>query len=457
MSESLTAAAQAGDISLLYTSIQEDPYVLERIDEIPFFETPLHVAASAGHTRFAVEVMRLKPSFGRKLNPNGFSPIHLALQNQHNRLVLRLVEIQKDLVRVQGREGITPLHFVAQTGDTNLLAQFLSACPESVEDVTVRGETSLHTAVKSNQFESLKVLIQWLCWSCHKDASSRQKSTLNWKDDEGNTVLHIAALNNDKQAVRLLIDRDVDLNSKNLEGWTPLDILAENQPQMRQVDHYRDVRDILRRAGASYSSSIRSFGTLASKLRSEKVTFFRKILVGIFRSKRNISSDTRNALLVVLVLIATSSYQAALSPPSLAYSSSVDKSQAGFSALAPAPTSSYGYVDDYIKDRHIFPYVFSLINTFALLGSTVLICFLLPSERIMKLMVVPLWLFYWCYIWTIYYCHFEAFYLLIGFVCFIPLVVLFRLSEIETDDQVMVYLLRRTQRSVKNSQVCWST
>ncbi|KAJ7954576.1 Ankyrin repeat-containing protein [Quillaja saponaria] len=128
MSESLTAASQAGDISQLYTSIQEDPYILERIDDIPFFETPLHIAASAGHTRFAVEIMRLKPSFGRKLNPNGFSPIHLALQNQHNRLVLRLVEIQKDLVRVQGREGLTPLHFVAQNGDTDLLDQFLSAC-----------------------------------------------------------------------------------------------------------------------------------------------------------------------------------------------------------------------------------------------------------------------------------------------------------------------------------------
>ncbi|KAJ7952590.1 Ankyrin repeat protein [Quillaja saponaria] len=392
MTESLTVAAQAGDISLLYTSIQEDPYILERIDDIPFFETPLHVAASAGHTRFAVEIMRLKPSFGRKLNPNGFSPIHLALQNQHNRLVLRLVEIQKDLVRVPGREG----------------------------------------------------------------ASSWQKSTLNCKDDEGNTILHIAAFNNDKQAVRLLIDRDIDLNAKNLEGWTPLDIIAQNQPQMPQVDNYRDVRDILRRAGASCSSSIRSFGTLASKLRSEKVTFFRKILVGIFRSKRNISSDTRNVLLVVLVLIATSSYQAALSPPSLAYSSSVDKSQAGFSALAPAPTSSYGYVDDYIKDRHIFLSVFSFINTFALLGSTVLICFLLPSERIMKLMVVPLWLFYWCYIWTIYYCHFEAFYLLIGFVCFIPLVVLFRLSEIETDDQVMVYLLRHHSVKCEKSHGCWT-
>ncbi|KAJ7954577.1 Ankyrin repeat protein [Quillaja saponaria] len=415
MSESLTAAAQAGDISLLYTSIQEDPYILELIDDIPFFETPLHVAASAGHTRFAVEIMRLKPSFGRKLNPNGFSPIHLALQNQHNRLVLRLVEIQKDLVRVQGRE-------------------------ESVEDVTVRGETCLHIAVKSNQFDSLKVLTQWLRWSCHKGASYRQKSTLNGKDDEGNTILHIAALNNDEQVIKLLIDRDVDLNAKNLEGSTPLDILAQNQPQMPQADNYRDVRDILRRAGASCSSSIRSFGTLASNLRSEKITRFRKILVGIFRSKRNISSDTRNALLVILVLIATSSYEAALGTLEIL----IGKSQAGFSGSPPAPTSFSAHVAD------IYTYLFYYINNLVRLVSTMFICFLLPSERIMKLMMVPLCLFYWCYMWQ------TGLLLLIGFLCFIPFVVLVRISQIETDDQVMAYLLRHTQRSVKKPQLCWS-
>jgi ankyrin repeat protein len=84
---------------------------LERIDVIPFVDTPLHIAASAGHTQFAMEIMKLKPSFARKLNQDGFTPMHLALQNNQTQVVLQLLDVDEDLVRVQGREGVTPLHY----------------------------------------------------------------------------------------------------------------------------------------------------------------------------------------------------------------------------------------------------------------------------------------------------------------------------------------------------------
>ncbi|KAK7313078.1 hypothetical protein VNO77_37459 [Canavalia gladiata] len=87
--ERLKAAAEEGDIDLLYTLIQEDPYVLDRLDLIPFVETPLHIAASFGHLRFATEIIRLKPSFAWKLNQQGLSPIHLAMLNGQKRMVFR--------------------------------------------------------------------------------------------------------------------------------------------------------------------------------------------------------------------------------------------------------------------------------------------------------------------------------------------------------------------------------
>jgi ankyrin repeat protein len=39
---------------------------------------------------------------------------------------------------------------------------------------------------------------------------------------DNNTALHIAAINNDYNAVRLLFDKDADPNAKNLDGFTPL-------------------------------------------------------------------------------------------------------------------------------------------------------------------------------------------------------------------------------------------
>ena len=195
----LEEVAISGDIDRLYALIQRDPYILEDVDAIPFVDTPLHVAASAGHIQFATEIMKLKPSFALKLNPQGFSPIHLALQNNHKELVLRFVYIKKDLVRVKGREDITPLHFVSQTGEIDLLAKFLSACPDSIEDVTVRSETALHIAVKYQQFEALHVLVRWLERNTREGADHLEHSILNWKDVAGNTILYLSALNDDRK------------------------------------------------------------------------------------------------------------------------------------------------------------------------------------------------------------------------------------------------------------------
>ena len=187
MEQRLETTAKAGDIDCLYLLLKEDAYLLERIDQVPYINTPLHVAASTDNVYFALEIMRLKPSFARKLNPDGYSPIHLALQHGQTQMVLRLLDFDRDLVRVQGREGKTPLHFAAEYDMIDLLAEFLSVCPESIQDWTIRKETALHIAVKHNKLEVLQVLVGWL------QLVEKDNQILNWTDDEGNSVLHIAS------------------------------------------------------------------------------------------------------------------------------------------------------------------------------------------------------------------------------------------------------------------------
>ena len=73
-----------------------------------------------------MEMMRLKPSFARKRNQDGWSPMHLALQNNPEMqniqtMLLQLCDVDKDLVRVQGKGGVNPFHYVAQTGNMKLL------------------------------------------------------------------------------------------------------------------------------------------------------------------------------------------------------------------------------------------------------------------------------------------------------------------------------------------------
>ncbi|MED6217240.1 hypothetical protein PIB30_016055 [Stylosanthes scabra] len=285
---SLEEAAVSGDIDTLYAATQMDPYILEHVDSIPFVDTPLHIATSSlnlknhphlhfKYLHFVTEIMRLKPSLALKLNQQGFSPIHLALQNGHTNMVCHFVDINKDLARVRGREGITPLHFVSQTGDSELLAYFLSACPDSVEATTIKGETALHIAVKCKQIDALQVLIGWLIRHVRMDAWTLQRSILNWKDEEGNTILHLSAHSNDIQALDLLAKTEmVNLNAKNSEGLTALDKAGS-----------REIERKLLIAGAKHGSRVKDDGSLA---------------------------EQRDAYLVVAALIVAAIFQTALSP-----------------------------------------------------------------------------------------------------------------------------------------------
>ena len=195
----LKAAAEAGHADILYHLIQEDPYFLERTDEVPFIDTPLHIAASKGHNQFSMQIMMWKPSFARKPNQEGLYPIHLALENGHILLVRQLLEIDGDLVRLRGRDGKTPLHHAAEHGNLHLLRLFLSVCPLSILDLTLQRETALHVAVKNFKFDALDFLLGTLLTAEHKLSSIQEIQTLNRKDERGNTVLHVAALINQPQ------------------------------------------------------------------------------------------------------------------------------------------------------------------------------------------------------------------------------------------------------------------
>ena len=202
----LNKFAQQGNIEAFYGLIQEDVKLLEDIDELPFVDTPLHVAASAGspqHIQFAMEMMRLKPSFARKPDPNGYSPIHLALQEGHTQMVHRLLQVDGDLVRVKAKEGMTLLHYAAKTEHLDLLVEFLSVCPHSIEDVTIQNKTALHIALKHNKLEAFQLLVGWLRQNRSKNSMFWERKVLNWKDEDGNTVLHVAISENQPQACSL--------------------------------------------------------------------------------------------------------------------------------------------------------------------------------------------------------------------------------------------------------------
>ncbi|KAG4136273.1 hypothetical protein ERO13_D08G270800v2 [Gossypium hirsutum] len=296
MNDSLREAAATGNIDAFYALIQKDPYMLERIDHIPFIDTPLHIAATEGQIKLAMEMMNLKPSFARKLSQDGFSPMHLAFRNGHTKLLLRLLKTDKDLARVKGREGMTPFHCAATMGNSNLLFHFLEACPECIEDVTVRDETALHLALKNDLLEAFNLLTGWLQSNRRRGANELEKKVINWRDDDGNTVLHIAAIKLITQALKMLlyVGKYLDVTAKNSDGLTSREIIEK-----------------VERRGLNMSDAT------ATKIKHIKkgTHWHKRRLTMLVRARNGLSGDMINATLVVATLVITAVYQSSLSPP----------------------------------------------------------------------------------------------------------------------------------------------
>ncbi|KAE8683215.1 hypothetical protein F3Y22_tig00111213pilonHSYRG00478 [Hibiscus syriacus] len=225
-----------------------------------------------------MEIMNLKPSFARKLNQHGLSPIHIAVKKGHKEMVLLFIEINKDLVRVKGKKGETPF--------------ITSNC------------TSLHIAVKNKRFDVFEILIRMLR---KKDYYREVK---NQKDEDGNTVLHIAAGDNLHplytyiffgKVLKLLLECKADKNVANQDGLIALDLA--------QKHNNKECINILR---SCFCPRVSDFHY---KLKKQIVDYMIMASSLFSYDTDNISGDDRNALLLILGLLLTATYQATLSPP----------------------------------------------------------------------------------------------------------------------------------------------
>ncbi|XP_030440291.2 ankyrin repeat-containing protein BDA1-like [Syzygium oleosum] len=223
MDPRLQQAIEHDDVDELHRFIVEEPKLLDRACKGPFPNTPLHIAAAAGKTQVAIEMAILKPSFARILNPEGYSPMHLALQHEHYQTARALMKFDPKLIRVRGRRGITPLHYLTEKEGDNeleLLAEFLTACKSSIEDLTSQCETAVHVAVKNHNLKAFKVLFGWL-------KRVYLTKILDWKDQDGNTVLHIAISEKQPEIIKLLIGY-TSIDAKNFQDKTALEIFLVN-------------------------------------------------------------------------------------------------------------------------------------------------------------------------------------------------------------------------------------
>ncbi|XP_021277207.1 ankyrin repeat-containing protein BDA1-like [Herrania umbratica] len=384
----LNEAAMKGSVASLLELIQEDPDILNKAN-LSLSDTPLHVAALLGHSAFAKQLMTQKPELATDSNSQGSSPLHVAAAKGYVEIVKELLLVNPDMCLVKDRDGRTPLHLAAIKGRVEVLTELVRVRPEATRVLTGGGESALHLSVKNNHFGALKVLVESL---------GKDDQFVNWRDSEGSSVLHLAVAKKQLEMIKyLLTNSKMEVNVRNANGFTALDLLLHSQRDLRDME----IKECLQKAGASRMTKVQS---IANNQEIEEVLppiQAQPLIPKETDSKPVVEKHKhtdwlgrkRSALMVVASLLATVAFQASLSPPGGVWSDDYSVDSDGNPAENPhkAGLSVMAYHDPRKYEA------FMILNTIAFLASLSIILLLISGlpmkrRRFMWIQMVTMWL-----------------------------------------------------------------
>ena len=181
---------------------------------------------------------------------NGDSPIHLALKLGHSELVAPMISvIRSQLQNIRDANGNNYLHLAADSKNWKALSVLLDipSCLTLLNETNnVCGMTPLHYAAMSGCVKCTEILLNHgamlhkchaggtpfmaACWKGHEESAralyNAHPFQKDWKNDQGNTALHAAALSGNPSCVNAVLDIGVQV-THNYAGVSFFDILIE--------------------------------------------------------------------------------------------------------------------------------------------------------------------------------------------------------------------------------------
>ncbi|XP_055923904.1 ankycorbin isoform X2 [Eupeodes corollae] len=175
--------------------------------------TALHCAASRGHTECIDTLISLCGAPTDLIDANGCTALHYAVTLGHADATSRLLELEADPNR-QDRKGRTPAHCGCSKGQFETV-KLLKEWGANLWLRNAKGDLPLHEAASSGRRE----LVEWFL--------EQKPKQVNTTSNDGRSLLHISASNDNADICKLLLDYGADVNSilRNSRGVsiTPLD------------------------------------------------------------------------------------------------------------------------------------------------------------------------------------------------------------------------------------------
>ncbi|XP_004245062.1 ankyrin repeat-containing protein ITN1-like [Solanum lycopersicum] len=296
----LYEAAVEGDVKVLRELLEQDALILDRLTLTCFNETPLHIASMRGHIEFVKFILTRNPLLAAELDSQRSSALHVASIKGYIEIVKELLVVNPEMCVVGDREGRNPLHLAVIKGRVEVIKELVRVSHLAALQTTDRDENVLHLCVKhNNQLEALNVLMELIS----------DDTLLKSRDGDGYSILHLAVADKQIQTVKYLLKNNkIEVNLKDDNGNTPLDILTQSRRDMNDLE----IGDCLRDAGGLRAKDMisSSYTQNGAKCSNSHVALAHKHnILGDWLSRK------RDTIMVVASLIATMAFQAGMNPP----------------------------------------------------------------------------------------------------------------------------------------------
>uniref|UniRef100_A0A0E0DPD9 Uncharacterized protein n=1 Tax=Oryza meridionalis TaxID=40149 RepID=A0A0E0DPD9_9ORYZ len=193
----------------------------------------MHAAARGGNLEVLRELLQGCSDVSAFRDEQGSTILHAAAARGQLEVVKDLIA-SFDIVNSTDEQGNTALHLAAFRGHLPVVKALITASPSLISATNEVGDTFLHMALTGfrtpgfRRLDRQMELMKQLVCGVIMDLSS----IINMQNDDGRTVLHLAVIGNlHSILVELLMTApSIDLNVRDNDGMTPLDLLRKQPP-----------------------------------------------------------------------------------------------------------------------------------------------------------------------------------------------------------------------------------
>ncbi|RRT75344.1 hypothetical protein B296_00010183 [Ensete ventricosum] len=229
----------------------------------------VHAAARGGNSVFLKELLEDCSDVLAYRDIQGSTVLHTASGRGQLEVVKDLL-LSFDIIDSRDNQGNTSLHVAAFRGHLTVVEALTMASPSSCSLTNKPGDTFLHMAVAGfrtpgfrrldRQMELMKQLISGNIVNV--------EDIVNVRNNDGRTILHMAVTGNvHTDLVELLMTvQSIDLNIRDADGMTPLDILRQH-PRSASSDIL--IKQLISAGGIANSKDYKARYVLASHLKMQ--------------------------------------------------------------------------------------------------------------------------------------------------------------------------------------------